>query len=238
MEPWQRGSGGEPLTVARHVEDLYELVRSTGDQTRPALVGWSWGAMLALAYAATHPDSAGAIALIGCGTFDKVARARMRAVLHDRTDDALRQRLEELPRKFPDPGEQVMRAHELSERLYSYDPSASVPEESGEPFDMQAHTETWHDMLRLQEEGIYPAAFSAITSPVIMLHGAYDPHPGLLIRSSLAPYLPQLEYREWERCGHCPWTEKSVRDEFFGVLKKWLLDKRPEDAGDTAQTET
>jgi pimeloyl-ACP methyl ester carboxylesterase len=77
-------------------------------------------------------------------------------------------------------------------------------------------------MLRLQEAGVYPAAFAAIRSPVLMLHGAYDPHPGGMIRASLAPYIPQLEYREWERCGHSPWMERSVREEFFAVLWEWI----------------
>ena len=43
-----------------------------------------------------------------------------------------------------------------------------------------------------------------------------------MIRASLAPYIPQLEYREWERCGHYPWLEKSTHDEFFSVLRTWL----------------
>jgi pimeloyl-ACP methyl ester carboxylesterase len=76
--------------------------------------------------------------------------------------------------------------------------------------------------MRLQEAGVYPAAFGAITTPVLMLHGTYDPHPGQMIRASLAPYLPQLEYREWERCGHYPWNERFVRDEFFAGLHGWL----------------
>ena len=77
-------------------------------------------------------------------------------------------------------------------------------------------------MLRLQKEGVYPEAFAAITSPVIMLHGACDPHPGGLIRASLAPHLPRLEYHEWERCGHYPWLERAARDDFLGYLKRWL----------------
>jgi hypothetical protein len=36
-------------------------------------------------------------------------------------------------------------------------------------------------MIRLQDHGVYPAAFSAIRSPVLMLHGAVDPHPGRMI---------------------------------------------------------
>jgi pimeloyl-ACP methyl ester carboxylesterase len=76
--------------------------------------------------------------------------------------------------------------------------------------------------VRLQEAGVYSAAFAAITSHVLMLHGTYDPHPGQMIRARFAPFLPQWEYREWERCGHHPWGEQFVRDEFSAVLREWL----------------
>jgi pimeloyl-ACP methyl ester carboxylesterase len=85
-------------------------------------------------------------------------------------------------------------------------------------------------MLRLQAEGVYPAAFAAIRSPVLMLHGDADPHPGDMIRVSLAPYLPQLEYRRLERCGHYPWLERVAREEFRTTLHAWLakhLTERP-----------
>ena len=55
FEPIQRGSGELPLTVARHVEDLRD-VAETIPEGLPALVGHSWGAMLALAFAAAHSD--------------------------------------------------------------------------------------------------------------------------------------------------------------------------------------
>lgn len=200
LEPFQRGSGAEPLTVARHVADLDELM-----EPGAALVGSSWGAMLALAYAAEHPERAGPLVLIGCGTFDTAARARMREILEERLTPETRRRLEALD---PD------------ERLFSYDPIEEADE--SEPVDARAHHDTWEDMRRLQSEGVYPAAFRAIRSPVLMLHGAYDPHPGTMIRDSLKPYLPQLEYQEWERCGHYPWRERAVREEFFRVLLGWL----------------
>src|SRR5882672_2712922 len=83
LEPFQRGSGGEPLSVARHVADLRELISLKGGE-RPLIVGHSWGAMLALAHAAAHPDAAGANVLIGCGTFDQTARVRMAAIREER----------------------------------------------------------------------------------------------------------------------------------------------------------
>jgi len=58
LEPFQRASGDEPLTVAKHVADLHEVIQLLASDSRPALLGSSWGAMLALAYAATHPESA------------------------------------------------------------------------------------------------------------------------------------------------------------------------------------
>ena len=223
LEPWQRGSGDERLSVSRHVADLHELVATRCDDAQPAIVGESWGAMLALAYAAVHPGGVGPIVLIGCGTFDTVARARMRAILEERMDDDLRQRLERLPEEIPDPDERLKKRYELTKTLYLFDPIVTNQknEDPGQ-FDVRAHTETWEDMERLQEEGVYPAAFAAITSPVLMLHGTHDPHPGQMIRASLEPYLPQLEYREWAHCGHSPWLERTIRDEFFAVMRNWL----------------
>ena len=222
LEPWQRrSSDDEPLTVARHVADLDELIESRCAGVRPGLVGESWGAMLALAYAAEHPQRVGPIVLVGCGTFDADARARLRTTLDERTDDELRQHLKRLDQEYPDPAERMVQWYKLIEPLYLYD-AVGEEEDVDEPFDIRGHTQTWQDMVRLQEEGKYPAAFAVIKSAVLMLHGAYDPHPGTMIRASLVLYLPQLEYRQWDRCGHSPWREKAVREEFFAVLSEWL----------------
>jgi pimeloyl-ACP methyl ester carboxylesterase len=78
-------------------------------------------------------------------------------------------------------------------------------------------------MMRLQDEGIYPAKFSCIKVPILMLHGTFDPHPGRMILSSLNSYLPQIEYHEWDQCGHYPWLERAVGEEFFSLLRGWLL---------------
>jgi pimeloyl-ACP methyl ester carboxylesterase len=77
-------------------------------------------------------------------------------------------------------------------------------------------------MIRLQATGVYPAAFEAIDLPVLMLHGADDPHPGTMIRDTLRTHIPRLEYEEWARCGHYPWLERDVRAGFFTFLRGWL----------------
>ncbi len=205
IEPFQRGSGTKPLTVAQHVADLDELVRKSDGPAKPSLVGESWGAMLALAYAASHPDAPASLVLIGCGTFDKTSRARMNETIQARTASKPPHGLENQMENNHDTDDISLFRPEQDRSVYDFDPELLYEEmKPVEPFDMQAHTETWNDMLDLQEKGIYPAAFSVIKSPILMLHGAYDPHPGRMIYDNLKPLLPQIEYHELARCGHSP----------------------------------
>jgi pimeloyl-ACP methyl ester carboxylesterase len=182
--------------------------------------------MLALCYAAEHPGKAGPIVLVGCGTFDQAGRSRMQATIEERLDDELRERVRRASTDATDPADQFIQTFKLTRRIFDFDPVDPYPDKQEyEPFDLKAHDETWSDMQKLQDDGTYPGAFAAIESPVLMLHGQYDPHPGKMIRDSLLPCLPQLEYREYERCGHSPWLEKSARDAFLSAVCEWLGEK-------------
>lgn len=218
FEPLQRGSGLEPLTVARHVQDLDDAITRNCDQP-PAIVGHSWGAMLALAHAGAHPDRVSSLVLVGCGTFSRAARARMGEILAARRTRAIERELE-LSASCTDPDERLSRRGRIMQKLQSCD----LMEGADEPArcDARAHEETWRDALRLQEEGIHPKAFAAIRVPVLMLHGVEDPHPGPMVRDSLLPFIPQLEYVEYARCGHYPWLEKEAHEAFWDALGKWL----------------
>ncbi len=219
LEPYQRGSGGKPLTVATHIRDLDDVIRERCVEHRPVIVGHSWGAMLALAYAARHPEAAASLVLIGCGTFSLDARAmfeeRLAARLSpsDRAEIADTERIDSDDRRLAALGQVMTRA-------YGHDVvAAGLP---AERFDSQAHRETWADMLRLQEEGVYPAAFAAVKMPVLMLHGDVDPHPGPRTRDDLKAHMPQLEYRELAQCGHSPWRERHAAKPFFEMLEAWI----------------
>jgi len=220
IEPWQRPSGEIPLTVAVHIEDLHSLIRSRCKGEKPALVGSSWGAMLALAYAAEHSEAINGIALVGCGTFDKASREVIVQKRRLKIADYISKHPKHKADLQLDIGAQMMKWHWMTD---AYEPlpidDASL---APEPFDMQGHTETFQDMLRCQETGIYPQSFTSVTIPTIMLHGADDPHPGTMIRDTLKRYIPHLQYHEFPRCGHDPEIEKYAKDDFFAVMSSWL----------------
>ena len=164
LEPLQRVSGDEPLTVSHHIADIHELIESNCGDTRPTLVGHSWGAMLALAYAAAHPSRVASIVLVGCGTFDAATREHLVKTRDERTDDSLKQRLARLRDEVHDANKRLEAMGNLTLPLYSYDLITTHLE--AEVYDSRAHRESWEDMVRLQDDGVYPAALSAIDVPV------------------------------------------------------------------------
>jgi len=219
LEPFQRGSDVPSLTVQRHVEDFHELVTETCDGRPVAVIGHSWGAMLGLAIAAAYPEDVRCLVLVGCGTFDPASRLEMKKTLESRMGEGMREKVQALDQEVRDPGERMRRYFALTGRFYSFEPEGSWELQS---FDARAFEETWADMIKLQEEGVYPAAFSALRCPLLMIHGNWDPHPGRMTRDLLARFIPSLQYVELPDCGHFPWMEKRAREKFLSVLSGWL----------------
>jgi pimeloyl-ACP methyl ester carboxylesterase len=220
LEPVQRRSGRVPLSVAQHVADLAQVA------PRPArLVGTSWGAMLALSYAARHPHDTEALVLVGCGTYDEASRALYRDALERRLAPA-RAEIDSLQRRLAAETERAKRDALFGAlgaafmRAESYEPV--YDDDGAPPADEAGHLETWRDALRLQSEGVEPAAFRAIRARVLMIHGDVDPHPGPATRDLLRRFVPQLEYVELERCGHEPWRERHARQRFVEQVRAWL----------------
>ena len=230
IEPFERRSGErEPATVAGHVSDLAELLEGLpagpagpgGPGELPALVGSSWGAMLGLAFAATHPDRVRSLALVGCGTFDAATRGLYRRRAERAVGPELARRLGRLERELGDPDARLAEAGRLLLGAYSFDLLPVDPEL--ERCDARGHGESWEDMLRLQREETYPQAFAAIRAPVLMLHGDRDPHPGRATYEVLRPHLGgRIRFRELADCGHCPWLERRAAGGFYRVLCGWL----------------
>ena len=226
LEPLQRTSGSIPLTVERHVTDLYAVLRDSLEEGPLTIIGFSWGAMLALTYAARFPVECRRVILIGCGTLDEGSRKAYQRQMLQRTDSESQRRIRQLEGKLlveRDPECRNALFAELGAiytRIQSFKALSAGTEAA--LFDEAGFNETWDDVLALQKSGIQPAEFAHILAPVIMIHGDHDPHPGRMIYHSLKPYIRDLQYREIPRCGHMPWVEEEARHRFYKLLSNEL----------------
>ncbi|WP_193317871.1 MULTISPECIES: alpha/beta fold hydrolase [Streptomyces] len=218
----QRGCGrsdpSDDQRVARAVADLECLRRHFGHE-RWAVIGHSFGATLALAYAWTHPERVASLVPLGStglGDWRTPARAE-----HARRASAQqRARLAELSGRERRSAEEEREFRTLAwftdhadrERAWAW-----AAQDAAAP-----HAINWTANRRLAREvDSWPeetvrARCRRITAPATVVHGAGDPRPAATA-AALAAALPHGRFVPIPDAGHHPWREQP------SVLRALLL---------------
>jgi pimeloyl-ACP methyl ester carboxylesterase len=182
--------------------------------------------MLSLSFDSRYPDRVRSLALVACGTYDQASRASYRRALDERLGPEGRERWSELAHQVATArteGDRDAAFAALGRLAADAEACDALPEEGDNlRADSRGFEQTWSDALRLQSEGVEPRSFRAIKAPVLMLHGADDPHPGAMTRDRLRLEMPQVSYEELSRCGHIPWAERRAREPFLDRLAEWF----------------
>jgi pimeloyl-ACP methyl ester carboxylesterase len=138
--------------------------------------------MLGLSFAARFPERVSDLVLVGCGTYDLATRQLLRESLDRRLGDDGRSRINALQDRLAAASDKRTRDVIFGElgAAYMELESHDLLEETEDaterlPLDDAGHNETWNDALRLQREGIEPAAFRSVSARVLMIHGDVDP---------------------------------------------------------------
>ncbi len=214
----QRGCGrsagrGGPFTIAQAVDDM-DQVRAALGFSRWAVAGHSWGAELALRYAARHPSRVTAVAYIGGVGAGNDFRAAHKAELARRLG-ADRERwaaLSAIPDADRTPAEERERC--LLQWRTDFSPGADAAGHAlalwetrppGAVINMAANRELWGD--RGTEDLLLAAA--RVTCPVTMISGSDDPRPWAATDSLLAA-LPDASRSVLSGAGHAPWAERPA----------------------------
>lgn len=223
----QRG-GGRSL-VARpskigwrdHVADL-EALRRHWKLEQLALIGYSWGGLLALLYASENPGQVEALALVapapGWGGYHREFKDEFARRSGSEEVQRLRAELEASGLEERDPQAYQRRRFDLSLAGYYYQPAAArdVP-----PFtvQLQAQQATWASLRGHGAE--LRRRLSGLSVPTIVLHGRYDPIP-LRWAEELAAVLPRARLVVLEQSGHLPYLEEA--DRTLGEVRRFLRD--------------
>jgi proline iminopeptidase len=197
----QRGSGrsslapGQPAADWRtHVADLDGVRRHLGGAPL-TLVGYSWGALLAMLYAIEHPDHVAKLALISpapaAARERGTARERLAAMGQRPSVQALRERLDPKDRR-----------HRFALAVAGY---FAHPERAVDltPFVVKQSAEdaVWKS---LGDYDLRPK-LAVLTVPAFVAHGDVDPIPLETARATAEAL--RAEFVAIADCGHVPYVE-------------------------------
>lgn len=216
----------EPFQAATSVPgQVGELAAQLQEQTtRPViLVGFSWGAMLSVLYAAEYPSRVAKLVLIGSGPLDPAYADRIMETRLSRLTEEERTRVLSMMKNLDDPSalfSEVDRARfgEIISLADSVDPLPAGP--SGVELSVTIHRHVWKEAAALRASGYFIEKVRSITCPVVVIHGASDPHPVQGVTRPLREAGIDLHVHLLPMCGHTPWLERQARDRFFDLLKR------------------
>jgi proline iminopeptidase len=233
----QRGTGkshlrpidAHSLHVDRFLDDIDALRRHLGvDQV--TLVGWSWGAALAMMYSLAYPGQVARLAMVSPGPipYEMVAvyLANLLRPLAAEERHTVAMLLEESRAAFQT-GNPVAyndiyrRRMEVMFRIWFYDPLVAqqhLPSflEAIDPY-RAAHVEE-HVIASLgQFQGWQNMA--QLTMPALVLYGYQDFEP-ITQAYILREWMPQLQIQWLNECGHWPWLEQP--EQFYPMLEAFL----------------
>ncbi len=218
----QRGGGRSavdrdtPVGWREQVADL-EALRTLWGIDRLTLTGYSWGGLLAMLYAVTHPDRVERLALLSPAPAWKGGRAEFERRFQLRSQApallAAREALRASGLRERDPAAHQARLFALAVGGWFHDPARA---DGLTPFRLTERTQraVWDS---LGEYDLRPS-LQRLSLPAIVLHGDDDPIPWETARETAdalgAPFhlLPG--------CGHVPYVEAF--DRFVALLDGFL----------------
>ncbi|RPI16147.1 MAG: alpha/beta hydrolase [Ignavibacteriae bacterium] len=207
----------EPLQTKYSINDLVEELHSQISglvQSPVTLIGHSWGAWLALLFAAEYPGLIKKLILIGSGPFEEKYTLKM-------MEERINHLSEEDKNKYFNilKNSNGIMTGELGNILSKADTYDLLPGiETEIEFDAELHLSVWNEAKVLRRNGKLMEYVSKLKCPVTAIHGDYDTHPAEGVSQPLAKVLKAFKMILLEKCGHSPWKERFARDKFFKIL--------------------
>jgi proline iminopeptidase len=213
-----------PVDLDAHIETLHELITLHGGDVAPVLLGHSWGACLALIYAARHPDTVQHVIVLGAAPLSEHLENLFAASMEDRLCDDTRSDIDDLDAQIRDalegaeqePSQRMLLNALAQQRLERVDPayhwnpatSDSVPACS---FDFPSFLSSKESLWMLIHNGEIPGLLQQIHAPVTALHGVEDVIPCEETLAFLLEHIPHLRAHRVPKAGHFLWLEPQVR---------------------------
>ncbi len=199
-----------PFTLAANLDDLDALRRDLGMEQLD-LLGHSAGAVLAVHYAATHPDRVARMTLVSPAGVRPGWRPIFDATLRERFTPPQAADIRQLDRRILRTADPAAREELYRQRFNLALPSYVSPTYRGPPpqmeyYSREVNVRVMADIQTAYDNPQWESGLRDFHGPVGIIHGRDDPIPWKVV-DDLADVLPRAEVYPLEHCGHFPWLE-------------------------------
>lgn len=215
----------EPLqtqdTIDGQIQELQDTLTSYGDFPI-TVIGHSWGAWLSYIFASRFGDVIKKLILISSGSFEEKYASGLIETRLKRLNEDERLKFYELVEEIynssnSDKNSAFAKLGKLIMRADSYKPvcKSNVKLECN----YHIYQSVWSKASMLRQTGELLKIGREIQCPVLAIHGDYDPHLSEGVEKPLSKVLKNFRFVLLKKCGHEPWNEEYVKDEFYKILK-------------------
>lgn len=227
----QRGTFESPvdgdISIDDHISDLRNLIFKYSVDSKPILIGHSWGADLALLTVAEHKNMVEKVILLGTAALNDEISNLHGETLNSRYTDAVKAKLKEIEKRLDQSQLDEETNTIMQERLaltspfYHLDPKTEEKLPASD-WNFQGFLKSINSIWDLIDTGVVPAKLQSIEDQVIAFHGEHDPIPANETFEYLKSNLKKIKTIKVKKSGHFPWIEKTSKDEFLKILRNEL----------------
>ena len=211
----------EVLNYGSSIQDQLDEIHNAVEEMKieePVIVGHSWGAWLAVLYAAQYPVKK--VVLIGCGAFDEKYLGQMQKRRMGKLSEKEQAKADEYFQQLN--SGKLKELSEFNRLMSKMDAYEMISHDDLDCFDFEGHGKLMNEIRPMRKSGQLLEKAKAISCQLILFHGLDDPHP---VEGIVEPFdKAGIVYKllTFEKCGHTPWHEKHAKEAFMKMLKNEL----------------
>ena len=208
-----------PVSIRDHIKDL-KLIVEHYKKENPILVGHSWGATLALAYAGTYPGNT--VFALSTGALNEETRTKFVAELTKRYPgdeeadykkfDAELSKIESIEDKSEYFLENWLKDYG---KIYNRDPESVVLNIKSFSLGLR---NTYDDLSIWERDNLFIERMKDIKDKVVAIHGAYDPLPHKEILGLIRENVKDAKIILNKDGGHFLWLDTESKDGYIKTL--------------------
>ncbi len=225
----QRGSRqtGSEIGIYDHISDLKKIIDRLFPDSRPTLIGHSWGAMLAVLFASEYPNHVHKVIVVGIGPLNsQTGKEFMREILSRFGDQ--RGYFDELWENIENEDDEILQQAHANKYINEVVPfyqngTESVSKLGPLYWDFKASFKTMTESDAYVETGKYENALSKMQCPIVVIHGSNDLLSPKFLFPIFTKYHPAVKLYEIEGAGHYPWIG-NTEGEFIKILTQEIIE--------------